>query len=114
MRYCTRCILPDTRPGLVLGPDGTCSACRAHGRKLALSQLETLAGEHRHAAPAGPLGQLADQPALADAGLTRHEHHGTVTGLGACDRRLERRELVLAPYEDAAGDGAGHVPIMPR
>ena len=34
MRYCTRCILPDTRPGLVLGPDGTCSACRAHGRKL--------------------------------------------------------------------------------
>jgi N-acetyl sugar amidotransferase len=30
MRYCQRCILPETRPGLVLGADGVCSACRAH------------------------------------------------------------------------------------
>jgi N-acetyl sugar amidotransferase len=28
MRYCTRCILPDTRPGLVLDSEGVCSACR--------------------------------------------------------------------------------------
>ena len=35
MRYCERCILPDTRPELEIGPDGVCSACRAHGRKLA-------------------------------------------------------------------------------
>jgi N-acetyl sugar amidotransferase len=33
MRYCTRCILPDTRPGLELGADGVCSACTAHGRR---------------------------------------------------------------------------------
>ena len=33
MRYCTLCILPDTRPGLELGPDGVCSACRSHGRR---------------------------------------------------------------------------------
>jgi N-acetyl sugar amidotransferase len=32
MRYCTACILPDTRPGLVLRDDGVCSACRSHGR----------------------------------------------------------------------------------
>lgn len=31
LRYCERCILPDTRPGLVFGADGVCSACRAHG-----------------------------------------------------------------------------------
>ena len=30
MRYCRRCILPDTRPGLEIGPDGVCSACAAH------------------------------------------------------------------------------------
>jgi len=28
MRYCSRCILPDSRPGLVLGADGVCNACR--------------------------------------------------------------------------------------
>lgn len=33
MRYCSRCILPDTRPGLAIGPDGMCNACRSHGEK---------------------------------------------------------------------------------
>jgi N-acetyl sugar amidotransferase len=36
MRYCGRCILPDTRPGLVIGPDGVCSACASHGRREAV------------------------------------------------------------------------------
>jgi N-acetyl sugar amidotransferase len=30
MQYCGHCILPDTRPGLVIGADGVCSACRSH------------------------------------------------------------------------------------
>jgi hypothetical protein len=33
MRYCARCILPETRPGLVLDADGVCSACRTHDRE---------------------------------------------------------------------------------
>jgi len=33
MRYCQKCILPDTRPNLVIGEDGVCSACRSHGTK---------------------------------------------------------------------------------
>jgi N-acetyl sugar amidotransferase len=33
MRYCQRCILPETRPGLSLGVDGVCSACRAHAER---------------------------------------------------------------------------------
>jgi N-acetyl sugar amidotransferase len=33
VRYCTRCVLPDTRPGLSIGPDGVCSACAAHEEK---------------------------------------------------------------------------------
>lgn len=30
MRYCRRCILPDTRPNLRLGEDGICNACKTH------------------------------------------------------------------------------------
>ncbi len=33
MRYCTRCILPDSRPGIVLDEEGVCSACRGHDDK---------------------------------------------------------------------------------
>ena len=33
MRYCRACILPDTRPGLVLDETGLCNACATHGRK---------------------------------------------------------------------------------
>jgi len=28
MKYCQECILPDTRPGLVIGSDGVCNACK--------------------------------------------------------------------------------------
>jgi N-acetyl sugar amidotransferase len=33
MRYCSNCILPDTRPNLVIGADGVCNACKSHGTK---------------------------------------------------------------------------------
>lgn len=36
MRYCRRCVLPDTRPNLVIGPDGVCGACRSHATKRAI------------------------------------------------------------------------------
>ena len=28
MKYCKRCVLPDTKPGLVFDDKGVCSACR--------------------------------------------------------------------------------------
>lgn len=34
MRYCSKCILPDTRPNLTIGADGVCNACRSHGTKV--------------------------------------------------------------------------------
>ncbi|WP_454021037.1 N-acetyl sugar amidotransferase [Azospirillum sp. Marseille-Q6669] len=34
MRYCTRCVLPDTRPGIVIDAEGVCTACRGHEDKL--------------------------------------------------------------------------------
>jgi N-acetyl sugar amidotransferase len=33
MRWCNRCILPDTRPNLRLDDEGVCNACRAHETK---------------------------------------------------------------------------------
>ncbi len=34
MRYCSRCILPDTRPGILLDEEGVCAGCRGHDRKV--------------------------------------------------------------------------------
>lgn len=36
MKYCRRCILPDTRPNLAIGQDGICDACRAHGSRTTI------------------------------------------------------------------------------
>lgn len=33
MRYCARCIMPDTRPNVTLDEEGVCNACRTHERK---------------------------------------------------------------------------------
>lgn len=33
MRYCRKCVLPDTRPGLTIGDDNICNACEAHATK---------------------------------------------------------------------------------
>lgn len=33
MRYCIRCVMPDTKPGLVLDHEGVCSACRSVEKK---------------------------------------------------------------------------------
>jgi len=33
MRYCSKCVIPDTRPGIEIGPDNVCSACVGHSEK---------------------------------------------------------------------------------
>lgn len=50
MRYCARCILPDTRPGLTLDEEGICSACRAHERKREPAQIDWRARAERFGA----------------------------------------------------------------
>lgn len=34
IRWCARCVLPDTRPNLGIGDDGICEACRNHGARV--------------------------------------------------------------------------------
>ncbi len=36
MRWCSRCVLPDTRPNLVIGEDGVCNACKSHDSRRAI------------------------------------------------------------------------------
>ena len=33
MRYCRRCVMPDTRPGITFNEDGICSACQSYERR---------------------------------------------------------------------------------
>ena len=33
MKYCIKCVLPDTRPNLYILPSGVCSACITHAKK---------------------------------------------------------------------------------
>lgn len=33
MKWCSRCVLPDSRPGIDIDPEGVCSACRGHEDK---------------------------------------------------------------------------------
>ena len=37
MKYCKRCILPDTRPGLIIDSKGICSACKADDYKKTIN-----------------------------------------------------------------------------
>ena len=43
MQYCTRCILPDTRPNLTLDEEGVCNACRNHEQK---PEIDWVTREH--------------------------------------------------------------------
>ena len=53
MRYCKRCVMPDTRPGIKFDKEGICSACRHHERKKRVDwkkrwkELEELADKYR-------------------------------------------------------------------
>lgn len=40
MKYCVKCVLPDTRPNLTIGADGICNACAAHDSKRHIDWVE--------------------------------------------------------------------------
>lgn len=53
MKYCKRCVMPDTRPGIKFDEEGICSACRAHESKAKVDwdarfkELEKLCDKYR-------------------------------------------------------------------
>jgi len=53
MKYCTKCVMPDTRPGITFNSDGVCSACQAYDNRKKVDyserfeQLKELCDKHR-------------------------------------------------------------------
>jgi N-acetyl sugar amidotransferase len=73
VRYCSRCILPDTRPGLEIGLDGVCSACAQHGRRTAtIDWDERRAHWERIAAEAKDAGRPWDCVVPVSGGKDSH------------------------------------------
>lgn len=59
MRYCTRCVMPDTRPGILFDEEGVCSACRAYEKRGLVDwdsrkkEFEALCDRHRNKGTSG-------------------------------------------------------------
>jgi len=53
MRYCKKCVMPDTRPGIKFGADGVCIPCRHHENRAHIDwdgrwrEWEALADRYR-------------------------------------------------------------------
>ena len=53
MRYCSKCVMPSTRPGIQFNEDGVCSACVNHEKKKDVdwdkrfNELQELADKYR-------------------------------------------------------------------
>ncbi len=53
MRYCTKCVMPDTRPGIKFNEQGICSACQSYERRKTIDwakryqELEALCNKYR-------------------------------------------------------------------
>lgn len=53
MRYCKKCVMPDTRPGITFDAEGVCSACRSYERRKLIDwdkrwkELEALCDKYR-------------------------------------------------------------------
>ncbi len=53
MRFCTKCIMPDTRPGITFNAEGVCIACQNNERKKTIDwnaryeELKNLCGKYR-------------------------------------------------------------------
>lgn len=53
MKYCTKCVMPDTRPGITFNEKGVCSACQSYERRKTINwekrneELEQLCNKYR-------------------------------------------------------------------
>lgn len=53
MKFCSKCIMPDTRPHITFNNNGVCIACQNHERKKSIDwnqrfeELKILCSKHR-------------------------------------------------------------------
>lgn len=54
MKYCKKCVIPDTRPGITFDENGVCSACQAYANRTLVDykqrykELEAICDKYRH------------------------------------------------------------------
>lgn len=59
MKHCTRCVMPETRPGITFNEKGVCSACQAYENRTKIDwkkryeELKALCDRHRNTGPFG-------------------------------------------------------------
>jgi len=59
MKFCNRCVMPDTRPGISFNEKGVCSACQAYENRTRIDwekryeELKVLCDRHRNTGPFG-------------------------------------------------------------
>ena len=50
IKYCKKCVMPNSRPGIVFGSNGVCSACQTYEKRKTIDwdkrykELEALCG----------------------------------------------------------------------
>ncbi len=60
MKYCTKCVMPSTRPGITFNEEGVCSACQAYERRKTIDwdkrwkELEAICDKYRGMNGEGP------------------------------------------------------------
>ena len=60
MRYCKKCVMPSTRPGIKFNEDGICSACQAYEKRKSIDwesrwkELEAICDKYRGMNGSGP------------------------------------------------------------
>ncbi|MGE0603280.1 MAG: N-acetyl sugar amidotransferase, partial [Xanthobacteraceae bacterium] len=53
LRYCTRCVMPDSKPDLKLDAEGVCNACRSYEERKEVdwdarrTELDEVVGRYR-------------------------------------------------------------------
>jgi N-acetyl sugar amidotransferase len=73
MKYCKKCVMPDTRPGITFNEDGVCSACQSYERRKTIdwnkryNELEALCEKYR-----GINGNLYDCAIAISGGKDSH------------------------------------------
>ena len=69
MKYCKKCVMPDTRPGITFNEEGICSACQAYEYKkktdwgMRWKEFEVLCSRYRKKSGGGMTVQLLYQEA---------------------------------------------------
>ena len=80
--------------------------------KLAVAEVDALAGERVATAFSGAGDKLGHQPGLAHPGVACHESEGGGARFGVRERRLELGQLCLATDQAGTRDPSGHARSM--